>query len=295
MLLIEIFCEIDDFCKGLKKVSDKNLLTDGLGQRNRAISLSLSEIMTINVYYHLSGYKTFKDFYEKHVLVYMRNDFHHLVSYNRFLELKQKALLPIMIFFQLNGLKKCTGKSFIDSFALKVCHNRRIHSHRTFKKYAARGKTSVGWFYGFKLHLVINDLGEIIAFHITPGNVADNNEKVILTLTKDLWGKLAGDKGYIVNQGLFKKLFLNGLHLITKLRKNMNNQLMSLEDKMLLKKRGIIETVGGIMKGNLSLEHTRHRSILGFVENIVSTLIAYSFKIQKPPIATATEVFAIKA
>ena len=204
-------------------------------------------------------------------------------------------MLPLIVFFQLNGLKKCTGISFIDSFSLKVSHNRRISSHKTFKKYAKRGKTSVGWFYGFKLHLVINDLGEIIAFCITPGNVADNNKKVLLTLTKDLIGKLIGDKGYIVNPELFKKLFSDGVHLVTKLKKNMKNQLMPLEDKLLLKRRGIIETVGGIMKEDLSLEHTRHRSVWGFLENIISTLIAYSFRKQKPSIAAATEGFALIA
>jgi hypothetical protein len=186
----------------------------------------------------------------------------------------------------LNGLKQCTGKSFIDSFPLKVCHNRRIHAHKTFKKCAARGKTSIGWFYGFKLHLVINDLGEIIAFQVTPGNIADTNEKVILALTKDLRGKLVGDKGYIVNSQLFKKLYFTGIHLITKLRKNMKKSLMTLEDRRLLARRSIIETVGGILKENLSLEHSRHRSIWGFIENIVSTLIAYGFRQQKPAINT---------
>jgi hypothetical protein len=295
MPLIEIFCEIDDFCKDFKKLCDKNLLTDGSGQRNRAISLSTSEVMTITVYYHYSGYKTFKDYYEKLVLIHLTKDFHNLVSYNRFIELKQKILFPLIIFFQLNGLKKCTGISFIDSFPLKVCHNRRISSHKTFAKYAKRGKTSVGWFYGFKLHLVINDLGEIIAFCITSGNVADNNKKVLLTLTKDLVGKLVGDKGYIVNPELFKKLFLDGIHLITKLKKNMENKLIPLADKLLLKKRSIIETVGGIMKEDLGLEHTQHRSAWGFLENIISTLIAYSFRKQKPSIAAATEGFALIA
>lgn len=138
MPLIEIFCEIDDFCKQFNKEIDKNLLTNGNGQRKRAISLTLSEIMTIIVYYHQSGYKMFKHYYEKHVLIYMLKDFPNLVSYNRFIELKQKAFLPLLIFLQLNSLRSCTGISFIDSFSLSVCHVRRQSSHRVFKHLAKK-------------------------------------------------------------------------------------------------------------------------------------------------------------
>ena len=105
-------------------------------------------------------------------------------------------------------MAECTGVSFIDSFSLNVCHNRRIYSHKVFKGIAQRGKTSVGWFYGFKLHIIINHGGEIISFYITSGNVADNNEKVLKKLTQKLFGKLYGDKGYIVRPEIFEKLYL---------------------------------------------------------------------------------------
>lgn len=285
-MLVEIFYEIDEFCKQYEKQFEKRLLTDGSGKRNRKFSLTASEVMTIIVYYHQSGYKTFKDYYEKHVLRYMTNDFKHLVSYNRFVELRQKVIFPLLMFSQLNVVRSCTGISIIDSFALKVCHAKRISSHKVFSGFAQRGKTSVGWFYGFKLHIIINHIGEIIAFYLTPGNVADNNETVLIRVTKALFGKLFGDRGYLVNEELFKKLYSNGVHLITKIRKSMKNKLMPLEDKILLRKRGVIESVGGILKESLSLEHSRHRSILGFFCHIISTLIAYNFRENKPSIAS---------
>jgi hypothetical protein len=135
----------------------------------------------------------------------MKGDFHALVSYNRFIELRQKAFLPLLIFLKLNGLRQCTGISYIDSFPLEVCHVKRASSHKIFKGIAQKGKSSTGWFYGFKLHLVINHQGEVVAFCITPGNIADNNECVLIKLTKKLFGKLFGDRGYLVHEDLFKK------------------------------------------------------------------------------------------
>lgn len=145
----------------------------------------------------------------------------------------------------------------------------------------------MGWFYGFKLHLVINHIGEILAFFITLGNISDNNESVLIKLTKKLFGKLFGDKGYLINEELFKKLYINGIQIITKIRKNMKNKLMPIEDKLLLRKRGTIESVGSILKESLSLEHSRHRSILGFFCYVIATLICYNFRENKPTIATS--------
>ncbi|MBE8416775.1 IS982 family transposase, partial [Leptospira borgpetersenii] len=112
-------------------------------------------------------------------------------------------------------LEKCSGISFIDSTILKVCDNRRIHSHKVFKDIAQRGKSSTGWFYGFKLHLIINDQGELLSFMVTPGNVDDRNLKVIFPLSKNIYGKLFGDRGYI-SQSLFESLYEKGIQLITK-------------------------------------------------------------------------------
>lgn len=282
-MLIEIFCQIDDFCKQFKKYFNKNILTIGNNLRKRAFALSISEIITISIYYHYSGFKNFKYYYLKHVLINMKNDFKNLVSYTRFLELKRMVNSIMNMFIQFKSMNKCTGISYIDSYPLKVCNIKRSSSHKVLSK-ATKGKTSVGWFYGFKLHLITNHIGDIINFYITPGNVADNNRKVIEAITKNVTGKAFGDKGYLVNSKFFKQLYSNGLTIVTKIRKNMNNVLMHFDDKILLRKRGIIESVGSILKEVFSLEHSRHRNELSFFSHILSTLCAYIFKANKPSI-----------
>jgi hypothetical protein len=155
-------------------------------------------------------------------------------------------------------------------------------SNKTFKGIAKKGKSSIGWFYGFKVHLAINHKGEIINFYITKGNVADNNEKVIEKLTKFITGKGFGDRGYILNQKLFKKLYVNGLEMVTKIKNNMKQKLMPLFDKIILRKRGLVESVGDIIKIDLSGQHTRHRSVLAFFAHTFSSLIAYGLRSKKP-------------
>jgi Transposase DDE domain len=285
-MLVTLFYHIDEFCKRFEETMRKKTLTGKENARNRSCNLSLSEIMTICAYYHYSGYKTFKDYYCKYVLEHMQKDFKSLVSYNRFIELKARTIVPLALFSKAFCTSSCSGISFIDSFSLKVCNNRRIHSHKVFRGIAQRGKTSVDWFYGFKLHFVINHQGEILNFYISAGNASDNNDRILQALTKDLFGKLIGDKGYIVRPEIFEKLYYSGIQLITKLRQNMKNKLMPFADKLLLRKRGIIESVIGIMKQHLSIGHTRHRSPLNFLSHIFSTITAYFFKQYKPSITS---------
>ena len=172
-----------------------------------------------------------------------------------------------------------TGIAFIDSTSLVVCHNRRLHSHTVFKTIARRGKTSMGWFYGFKLHLVVNDRGELLAFRITPGNVDDREP--VPTLTKGLVGKLFGDRGYIA-QKLFEILWEQGLQLITRLRKNMHNKLMPLVDKLLLRQRSIIETINDQLKNISQIEHSRHRRVVNYMVDVIAGLVAYTHQSCKP-------------
>lgn len=283
-MLVTIFYHVDEFCKIFEATLKANAIE---GQRQRAATipvLSLSEIITICVFYHYSGYKNFKIYYKNHVLVHMKNDFTKSVSYNRFIELKKNAVLPLVLFLKVYCKSNCTGISFIDSFAIKVCHNRRIHSHKVFKNLAQRGQTSMGWFYGFKLHFIINHLGEIINFYLTSGNVADNNTNLLKKLTDNIIGKLFGDKGYIVNQEFFAELYEQGLCIVTKIRKNMKNILMDLGDKLCLRKRGTIESSIGILKESFDIEHARHRSPSNFLCHIFSALAAYCFKENKPSI-----------
>ena len=141
----------------------------------------------------------------------------------------------------------------------------------------------MGWFYGFKLHLVINDKGEILSFYLSKANVDDRNAKAITSLTQSLFGKLFGDKGYI-SKALTDMLFGNGIQLITAVKRNMKAKALSNEEKLLLRKRSVIETVNDELKNICQAEHTRHRSINGFLLNLMSAIAAYSFFPKKPSI-----------
>lgn len=282
MKLTTIFYYTDEFCKQFEKEFNTHVLSEGNGKRARKQSLILSEVMTIASYYHCSGYKTFKDYYTKSAE--LKSAFPTMPSYNRFIELQQKACMPLAIFAKLQSSAECNGFSFIDSFPLRVSHEKRVYSHKTFRGLAAKGKTSTGWFYGFKLHVVINTKGEIIDFEITAGNVSDNNAPVIEKLMQKVHGKVYGDKGYLLNENLFQKLYSGGVHVVTKIRKNMKNKLMDLGDKILLKKRGLIESVGAVFKEDLDIEHSRYRAPITLFINVFTALIAYSFQAKKPTI-----------
>jgi len=281
--VIEIFCSVDDFCNAFMSELKKHQISDGKPKRNRVFTMSDSEVITITIMFHLGGYRNLKHFYIDYVCKHLQNDFPNLVSYNRFVELMQKALLPMVLYLKMYRLAKCTGISFIDSTPIRVCHNRRIHSNKVFYGIAQRGHCSIGWFFGFKLHSVINDKGEIIGFVITQGNVDDRDPLLASNMLKNVWGKLFGDKGYLSHK-LFEALFVDGIHLITKIRSNMKNSLMTLSDKIFLRKRAIIESVTDELKNICQIEHSRHRSPINFIVNLISGLIAYSFLPKKPSI-----------
>jgi len=280
-MLEEIFYDVDNFCKVFERCWEKRLIETGTIKKVKKPRLIMSEIMTIIIYFHFSKHRTFKDYYIKLICGYLHSAFPNLVSYNRFVELSQGVLVPLMFYLQTQRLGQVTGISFVDSTTIKVCHNRRIPSHKVFKGIAQRGKSSVGWFYGFKLHIVVNDKGELLSFTITRGNVDDRNQDVMDTLTKGLFGKLFGDKGYI-SQHLLEDLLQRGVELVTKIKKNMKNKLIPLLDKILLRKRSLIETVNDELKNICQIEHTRHRSLANFLVNMISGLIAYTYLPKKP-------------
>jgi hypothetical protein len=279
MSILELFCSVDDFWQQFAPQWQHDLLTSGQRQRLRPTQMYPSEIMTILILFHQSHYRTFKAYYTEYVQRHLHREFPALVSYHRFVELMPIVLVPLVAYLHTH-LGRCTGISFIDSTSLAVCHNARIHQHRVFAGRAARGKTSVGWFFGFKLHLVVNDQGELLAFCLTPGNVDDRHP--VPKLAKGLVGKLFGDKGYL-SQPLAQHLLVShGLHLITKLRKKMHNRLLDWSDKLLLRKRAIIETIMDQLKNISQIEHSRHRSPINFLVNLVAGLIAYCHQPKKP-------------
>jgi hypothetical protein len=280
MDITALYCCLDDFCK-LFADWEAHRLIPSETTRQRAGKLSRSEMLLIVVLFHLSPYKNFKAFYLYGVGQQYRDCFGDLPHYDRFVSLMPRLFAPLMVLLHsLSG--EHTGLYFADSTKLAVCHNRRIGRHKVFDGLAARGKTSMGWFYGLKLHFVINHKGQVVALKITPGNTADS--AVLDEMTNDLAGKLCTDKGYI-GQELFKTLWKRGLHLITGIRRNMKNYLRPIADKVMLRKRFVIETVLDILKCEMGLEHSRHRSVVNAMVHVLSCLVAYAFRPGKPSIS----------
>ena len=278
MDILPLFCDIDDFCQFFEPLWKRRLLSEGERQRERSPRLCLSEVMTIIVMFHSSSYRNFKAYYTEQVCKHYATAFPHLISYQRFVELMPRALVPLCGYLQTRK-GECSGISFIDSTSLRVCHNRRIHSHKVFEGCARRGKTSVDWFFGFKLHLCINDCGELLSVRLTPGNVDDR--RPVPAMVKELFGRLFGDKGYI-SQPLFETLYDEGVQLVTKLKTNMKNRLVSIFDKIMLRKRAIIESVIDQLKNISQIEHSRHRSVANCFVNLLAGLVAYTFREKKP-------------
>lgn len=276
--LTEIFCLIDDFCKHFDETQKGFLLPNPKRKRKSRCNMSCSEIMTIITMFHLSGYKTLKDFYINCILKNYTKEFPKALSYNRFVELESYAFMPLVLLLRnLSGEE--TGLYFIDATKLIVCHNLRINRNKVFKDCAKRGKTSTGWFFGFKLHLVFNHKGELMNFTLTAGNVDDRVP--VAMLTNKLKGWLFGDKGYI-DQKLSKKLMDKGLELITNVKKNMKKKVLEPAKKYLLRKRGVIETIIDQLKNLMTIDHTRHRSVINLQVNVLGGLLAYVFKPKKP-------------
>ncbi len=278
--ITNLFCVIDEFCKEYDQIVDKALLGN---ISKRPPIMSKSEVITITVLFHLSNFRTFKHFYIYYVQQHMTREFPQTVSYNRFTELMQQNLMPMVLFLKTCCLGKCTGISFIDSTPVRVCKNKRINANKVFKGIANTGKSTMGWFYGFKLHIIINDKGEILNFTITQASTDDREPLKQERFLDKIFGKLFADKGYI-GKKLAQLLFVDGIELITGIRNNMKNCLMTISDKILLRKRSVIETVNDELKNICQIEHSRHRSLGNFLTNLISGLIAYCFLPKKPSI-----------
>ena len=280
-----VFCIIDDFCKEYDSEISKHAISEPNGRkhRRRGWTMSRSEIMAILIYFHFNTFRNFKHYYLFYVQIHMRDLFPKQLSYNRFIELVPRVAVEMMLFIQLFCFGRCTGISFVDSTCIPVCHNKRIKRNKVFKGYAEIGKSTMGWYFGFKLHLICNERGEILNFMLTKANVDDRNENVFNRLTDNVFGKLFADKGYI-SQGLFERLFNDGINIVTGLKCNMKNKLMPLYDKILLRKRSVIETINDELKNVAQLVHSRHRSVFNFAMNVLAALTAYSFFEKKPSI-----------
>jgi len=271
------FVIVDDFC-----IAAKTLQQNFLPQKSKrgfSCGLSPSEIMTILLCFQMSHFRNFKQFYLHFQSLY-KDLFPGLVSYSRFISLMKDV--SVLMFLFVNVLcKSCTGISFIDSTPISVCKNIRINRHKVFKGLAKRGKSSTGWFFGFKLHIVVSEAGDLISFTFTEGNT--NDRSPVPSLCIKLFGKLFGDKGYL-SQKLFEDLLEKGIQLITNIKSNMKNKLIPFLDKLILRKRFVIETIFDLLKNEFHLEHSRHRSPKNFVVNLLGVLAAYCLRPEKPSI-----------
>jgi hypothetical protein len=280
----EIFCEIDDFCKLFFPQFERCLLPANNAKRQRALTMSASEIMTIVVLFHLSHYRDFKNFYLDCVLRQMGGCFPKLLSYNRFVEVQGRVFVALCAFMKAKT-GHAGGLYYVDSTTIKVCRNQRINQHQVFDNIAERGKSSMGWFFGFKLHIVINAQGELMAFCLTPGNTDDR--KPVPKLFKKLQGLAVGDKGYI-SKKMAAELAEMGINFITKTRRNMKKIKRSSFEKFFLAKRAIVEAVIGQLKEICQIEHSRHRKPDNFLVNLLAALVAYTLKPRKPSINLKT-------
>ena len=272
-----LFCFVDDFCKGFEPWYRRQLISEGSRKRNRSGHLSLSEVLTIILAYHQSGMACFKYFYMA-LQQTRRNLFPGLVHYAGFVKYISYAF-PALVCMLKSLIGKATEYMFIDSTPMPVCHSKREKKHKVFKGLAAKGKTSTGWFFGFKLQMIFNTRGEIVRLMITPGNTDDRSP--VRDMVRGLMGKLIGDKGYLSCK-LFEDLFADGIQLITKIKKNMKNCLMKMEDKLMLMKRSFIETIFSSLKSLNTLIHTRHRKPLNALTHLIAGLINYQLKNNKP-------------
>ena len=272
-----LFCDVDDFCRAgsaflAADVDQRPTPTTACGR------LTSSEVMTILIAFHRSDFRTFKHFYlmlrERH-----RAEFPEPGVVPTLCRVDAFGVGPVVCLLAVAIRLLYRNRVRSDSTALAVCGNKRIQRNRVFRGLAKIGKTTMGWFFGFKLHLAINECGELLAVQLTPGNIDDRQP--VPHLTRRLFGKLFGDKGYISAE-LFTELWERGLQLITHIRCNMTNRLMPLLDKILLRKRLLIETVNDQLKNILQIEHTRHRSPRNFLVNLLAGLIQYTHQPKKP-------------
>lgn len=279
-LLIKMYVEVDDLHLAYLAWRTPGMV--GKARRpTRTPALSVSEIVTIIAAYHLSGYKCFEYYYRELILDTYLPLFPQAPTYPRFVSYIKRAT-PLLILWTMlkadQGMR--TGYYFIDSKKLEVCHLKREKSHKVFRDQARKGKCSTGWFYGLKLHLVINHMGEMVSFLVTSANTADNNKEVLTHLLQHLQGKCCGDKGYLTT--LFKDFYQRGLHLLVRPKKNMKPLPALPLDVRLLKQRAVIESVNDILATVCDIEHSRHRNPLHGLASILSALVAYQYTEHKP-------------
>ena len=230
--ITELFCFVDDFCKSTDSCIEREMIATNQKTRNatRSPDLTISEIMTIMILFQRSKFRNFKSFYAFCKGKYIR-EFPKMPSYERFNALMPRTLYLLVILL-CSMMRRDSKIAFMDSTQLNVCHPKRIKSNKVFKGLAKIGRSTKGWFFGFKLHIIIDHMGNLMNVKITKGNTDDRTP--VLSMTEGMRGFLFADKGYISKE-LFLKLIARVLKLVTAIKGNMKNMIMSLQEKILLK------------------------------------------------------------
>ena len=285
---ITLFCAIDDFFQKFESTY-WNFLKQGKKRlRVRSSVLSLSEIVFIAIWYKCSHFNNFKAFFAS-----LRQDNSHLFKslpcYQRMIHLIQSHQLALHALHFALMKDQQNAYLWVDSTTLPVCKNQRIQRHKSLAKIASRGKSSMGWFYGCKLHLIMNQPGEIVRTALSNGHTADI--KMVEQLVDGLKAKLYADRGYI-SQELKSKLKNKGIDLITYHRKNMQAVGLSKADEYNLKQRNKIETLFSLLKGQYHLVTTKARSLEGYLAGIYATLCAYQLCHKNKPMIKVSEALA---
>lgn len=280
-MLTQIFVETDDLYKAFQDWSVHNRIGCLLLPKKRSPNLSPAEVATIIVAYHLCGYKCFEYYYRQCLLKTYGSCFPQAPSYKRFVALTIRAV-PLLLLLLLYKCRQsmCTGHYFIDSKKLEVCHIKREHSHKVFGTLARKGKGSMGWFFGLKLHLVINHLGQVVKCMFTSANVADNNHALLRSLLSDLRGRCAGDKGY--QSTLFAEFCERGLQLLVRPKRGMRPWPVLPADMALLRRRPLIKSVNDILATVCNVEHSRHRNPYHGLASMIAAVVAYQYLPLKP-------------
>jgi hypothetical protein len=278
MDILRLFYDCEEFCRKFVPHVQTSQSAEGEKHRLRHPTLRVSEVRTILILFQTSGFRTLKTCYLHSICQHLTRSFPQRVRYSRVVELEAESLVPLAAFLTTR-FGRCPGLSFLDWTPRKVCHNLRLKSHKVFKDIAQRGVSSTGWCSGFTVPLVLSDGGELLAVMFTPGNVDARNP--VPKFARRLFGNLVGERGSI-SQALFSQLWDQGVPLLTKLKKKMQPPLLPLWDKILLRKRTLIETVNDPLKNICQLEHPRHRSLTNGVVHVLSALIAYTYQEKKP-------------
>jgi hypothetical protein len=283
LTLTTLYCITDDFINALAQTEGgTDMLELWRAKRGSQRNLSLGEVITLNIlrfHLHVSDLKAFHSIVRDNYKAY----FPRIPNYENFSK-ATNASLPFATLFleyllRLNR-KIMSGEKvfFLDATALSVCENINASRHKVTGGFAAWGKTSRGWFFGFKLHGVCDAEGNLLNACFSSANVYDGHKAE--ALTKGLRGVFVGDAGYLLKEETFERLFEKHKRILAAARKNMK-RLMTKEQGDLLRKRNIIESVWSVLKGSFGLVFRKARSLNGlfrhYCYSIVSSILKPDF------------------